>query len=74
MTEKITPQSPVIRLPQSHHRRAKAFAALNGLSLRDAICHLIDAVFPDCGCEPPKAAPRQLAIPGADNAAERQGG
>ncbi len=74
MTEKITPQSPVIRLPQSYHRRAKAFAALNGVSLREAICRLIDEVFPPCTCEVPGEDPRQLTIPGSDNASEAQEG
>jgi hypothetical protein len=42
---RITDQSPVIRLPDSHHRRAKAWAALQGLSLRDAMCVLIDQAW-----------------------------
>lgn len=41
-TEKITEQSPVIRLPQSHHRRVKAWGALRGLTIRQAMCLLID--------------------------------
>lgn len=45
---RITDQSPVIRLPDSHHRRAKAWAALNGLSLRDAMCVLIDQAWGTC--------------------------
>lgn len=57
MTEKITPQSPVIRLPQSYHRKAKAWAALQGLSLRQAMCLLIDRVYTSC-VDLPQSAPR----------------
>lgn len=42
---RITDQSPVIRLPDAHHRRAKVWAALRGLTLRDAMCVLIDQAW-----------------------------
>jgi len=71
-SERITDQSPVIRLPQSHHRRAKAFAALHGLSLRAAICRLIDEVYPVC--DVPECDPLQLTILGSDDATEAQEG
>ncbi len=67
--ERVTDQSPVIRIPIQYHRRAKAFAAMKGVSLREAICHLIDQVCPTC-IEPAQTDPRQLTIPGADLAAK----
>jgi hypothetical protein len=42
---RITDQSPVIRLPDSHHRKAKVWATLQGLTLRDAMCVLIDQAW-----------------------------
>ncbi len=51
--ERITDQSPVIRIPTQYHRRAKAWAALRGLSLRQAMCLLIDRVCTSC-VEPPQ--------------------
>jgi len=72
-TEKITDQSPVIRLPQSHHRRAKAWAAYQGLTLRQAMCLLIDRVCTSC-LDPVQQDTGQLAIPGADVAASGREG
>jgi hypothetical protein len=56
------PLSPPIQLPIPYHRRAKAWAALKGLSLRDGICQLIDnawAELPKGACPPEAKEGRQ---------------
>jgi hypothetical protein len=66
-TEKITEQSPVIRLPQSHHRRVKAWGALRGLTIRQAMCLLIDTLcvgLPDDMADDDVGATTTVSQPG----------
>ncbi len=54
--------SPSVRLPDPHHRKIKAWAALHGVSLREALCLAIDALL---RCPNPKGAdalPAQLIL------------